>query len=119
MANEKWEKLRTSKQDLHAFYDAFFAESKIRDLKPGNVNVGTTSTVVLPGNTGRVYLALCNDSSSKIYIGVGTAAAWGVAPPLISNGGVLEMPYFMLHFGTINAIAAIASANLTYWEGVR
>ena len=88
----------------------------------GTITVAATSTTVLPGYAGRMYLALVNDSDEAIYVALGTAAVQGAGIRLNAAGGSLEIvngnvadggtPFT----GTVYAICASGSKKLTVME---
>lgn len=110
--------LQTSRQSLHAFYDAYFGEPKFGALVPTCASVGTTSVVLANANTNRRYMAIFNDGdNSNAYLGLGVVAELNKGVRLNPSGGAYEITALNLTIGTISAITAIASQNITWVEG--
>jgi hypothetical protein len=79
-----------------------------------------TTAAALPSNDNALYRLFVNDSSSTIYLGLGTAAVVGRGIRLNANGGAYEMSKQLgnLYTGAVNAIhGGPGTANLLVTEG--
>ena len=83
-------------------------------------SIGTTSTIALASNAGRLYALLINDSDETIYLKLGAAAVANEGIRLNANGGSYEMSKKLgnLYTGAINAICATGGKTLLVLEGV-
>jgi hypothetical protein len=81
-----------------------------------SATVGTSSASVLAANTGRVFLALVNDSDTAIYIEFGGAASVNDGWRLNANGGGIIFDS-VVPTDQIFAISASASKKLLILEG--
>ena len=83
-------------------------------------SIGTTSTIALASNAGRLYALLINDSDETIYLKLGVAAVVNEGIRLNANGGSYEMSKKLgnLYTGAINAICASGGKKLLILEGV-
>ena len=102
---------------LAFFFDSYFKDPKFTVATHGNVNIGTTSGVVVNANPNRKYLLIVNDSSTKAYTAIGQVAAQNKGIQLAADGGYYEMTFLNLATGTISAITSVASVNLSWMEG--
>jgi hypothetical protein len=93
--------------------------SGIQYAAPSNVTVGATSTAVLSGSNATLceYIALTNDSSETIYIGVGAAAELNKGIRLNAGGGSVVWSGQTVPAVTINAICASGSKILCLQVG--
>lgn len=82
---------------------------------PTVISVGIATTVVLASNTSRTGLMLINTSSSKISLGLGVSAVLNSGITLYP-GGTFWMDSFSYTTVAINAIASVASSNLSVQE---
>ena len=83
-------------------------------------SIGTTSTIALASNAGRLYALLINDSDETIYLKLGATAVANEGIRLNANGGNYEMSKKLgnLYTGVINAICASGGKKLLILEGV-
>lgn len=79
------------------------------------VSCTTSSTLAIATSTARQYIALVNDSSSAIYLGIGVAAVGSNGIRLNSSGGSYEMGLDGLFTGAIYCIAS-STAQMTVVE---
>lgn len=82
-----------------------------------NVDVGSSSTLVLAANSSRRFLFLVNDSDENIYVSLGAAAVVGEGILLTAGGGALTLDIAAMWQGSIFAICTSGSKNLTVSEG--
>jgi hypothetical protein len=85
---------------------------------PTHATVGTSSAQVIASNTSRTGLVLINDSSAKIYLGIGANAAVVGSGIMLYPNGVYDMSEYDFVQSAINAIAGTAGNNLTIQEFV-
>lgn len=85
----------------------------------GGVSVGTSSTLIVPANTDRKYLVICNDSESDVvYLNIGSEAKKQEGIRLNPNGGTYEVNWTNLHKQAVYGIAGGTGAVIvTYVEG--
>jgi len=87
--------------------------------RPGATLIGTGSTDVLPPNEKRLKAEFVNDSTQDIYLAKGTPAALNRGIRLNANGGSYTIEpdnQGRIWKGSISAISATGSANLTWCE---
>ena len=70
---------------------------------------GTTSTLAVATSSGRVYVALVNDSANTVYLGLGKPAVGSNGIRLNASGGSYEIDPQNLFTGAINCIASSTS----------
>lgn len=77
------------------------------------VNVGATSTTVLPANAARKYVLIVNYSDVEVDLRLGEDAVVGEGIPLLTRGSAYEMSAAAgnLYKGAINAIHASAGTK--------
>jgi len=73
----------------------------------------STSTTVLPLDTGRRYAVIVNDSANTIWLKLGSAATANSGIRLNANGGAYEINEMNLYKGIITAIASSSTSTLT------
>lgn len=75
---------------------------------PTNTNkaCGTSSTILAATSSARQYLAIVNDSSSTVYLGLGVGAVGSNGIRLNANGGSYEITLDNLFTGHITCIAS-------------
>lgn len=78
-----------------------------------SVTVGSSSTEVLPSKGDRYFAVLVNDSDEAIYLGLGADAELNKGVRLNANGGSVIFEGEQVFTGSINAICASGSKNLT------
>lgn len=78
---------------------------------PQSVTVGNTTTVVVAADTSRKGITITNDSDETIYLGFGAAAVMNEGHRLNADGGFISVVDYT---GTINAICASGSKNLSF-----
>lgn len=81
------------------------------------IDVGATSTPVLAANADRRFLFLVNDSDENIYVSLGSVAVLNEGILLTAGGGALTLDIASMWLGSISAICASGSKNLTVSEG--
>jgi hypothetical protein len=81
------------------------------------VDIGSTSTSVLGTNLTRRFLFLVNDSDENIYVSLGPTAVLNEGILLTAGGGALTLDIASMWLGSISAICASGSKNLTVSEG--
>ena len=81
------------------------------------VDVGSSSTSVLGANAGRRFLFLVNDSDENIYVSLSGTAVLNEGILLTAGGGALTLDIASMWLGSISAICASGSKNLTVSEG--
>lgn len=84
---------------------------------PKQVQVTSTSTLLLSSNTARVYVKISNNSSQLVYIQYGINAVWKQGTPLAVNQ-TLIIGTTELFKGSIYAIALTGSVFIDVMEGV-
>ena len=87
----------------------------LKNPTAGNVSVGTGSTQILLADGGRQYALIVNDSDTKMYLNVGSAAEIGKGIPLLANGGAVEITGENLLVGTVYAICSQPSKSISYF----
>lgn len=88
----------------------------LADLGPTFAAVGTTSVQAIAANSSRRGMVAVNThASSNISMAVGTTAVYGSGITLAPNGA-WTMDEFTLTRSAINAVSAVASANLSIQE---
>jgi len=85
----------------------------------GGVSVGTSSTLIVPANTDRKYLVICNDSETDVvYLNIGSEAKKQEGIRLNPNGGTYEVNWTNLHKQAVYGIAGgTGTVIVTYVEG--
>ena len=80
--------------------------------------VGTSATVVLSKNSGRMYAAFTNDGADDIYLNLGatSTAAVGKGIRINANGGSYEINDLNLYTGQVSAISETDGVNLCVTE---
>lgn len=81
------------------------------------VSVGLVSTLVLGANPNRRFLFLVNDSDENIYVSLSGTAVMNEGILLTSGGGALTLDIASMWLGSISAICASGTKNLTVSEG--
>jgi len=81
------------------------------------VEVGAVSTLILGVNLGRRFLFLVNDSNENIYVSLSGTAVMNEGILLTSGGGALTLDIASMWLGSISAICASGTKNLTVSEG--
>lgn len=81
------------------------------------VEVGLVSTLVLGVNLKRRFLFLVNDSDESIYVSLSGTAVLNEGILLTSGGGALTLDIASMWLGSISAICASGTKNLTISEG--
>jgi len=81
----------------------------------GSVSVGTGSTQILLADGGRQYALIVNDSDTKMYLSIGSAAVTGKGIPLLANGGAIEITPDNLMVGTVFAICSAPGKSISYF----
>lgn len=85
-------------------------------VSPGTV--GTSTSVVLPGNPKRRYAALVNNHASQdVYLALGAAAVLGSGIFLKAGGGSYEINANNIFHGDISAIGS-GAGTLSIQEGI-
>lgn len=79
----------------------FYPLRKVNSLA---VEVGTTSSVVLPANDHRKFCVLINDSNANIYISFGSPASVNTGVRISAGGFSYEIDNTNLWVGEIHAI---------------
>lgn len=75
-----------------------------KNVSPGTVNVGDSSTEVLASNTSRSYAILVNNSDEDMWLSLGTPAEVNKGILVNSGGGQFEINPLNLFVGAVNAI---------------
>lgn len=91
---------------------------QISNMTPSHsvVQVGTTSTIVLPENLNRKYVLLANNSDTDMFINFGSLATIGEGVPINAKGNY-QMPKEYIYNGAISAIhTGIGTKNLLVTE---
>jgi hypothetical protein len=119
--NEKYEparnKLDRNHMPMGKLLDSLLTDCKIASM-PGFVGtVGTTSVVVLNGNSKRVYALVVNDSLQDVWLGFGEPATQNQGIRLNSEGGNFELTWKNLFTGTISAISKSENVNVIGVDG--
>lgn len=85
---------------------------------PDNVNVGDTSTQIVPTNATRKYLCIVNNSDTTIYLAIGQDAEVNKGVRLNANGGSFEMIRDNLSYQVVNGIhgAGVVNKQVTIEE---
>lgn len=73
---------------------------------------GPTSNLAVATSSSRQYLALVNDGTSVVYLGLGVTATTSKGIRLNASGGSFEMDTTVLYTGGVYCISA-ASSTLT------
>ena len=105
---------------VSALRDALIAGQEYTTPTHTAPSIGTTSTIALASNAGRLYALLINDSDETIYLKLGVAAVANEGIRLNANGGNYEMSKKLgnLYTGVISAICASGGKKLLILEGV-
>lgn len=77
--------------------------------------VGVTSAQVVASNANRHGLVLTNTSNNRISLGFGAAAVLNSGVTLYP-GGIYVMDAYTFNTGAVNAIASVASSNMSVQE---
>lgn len=89
----------------------------LTSLTNTSTSVATSTTQVRAANSGRQYLLLVNDSTSKFYCNLSNATATiGAGIPLFASGGYYEITPDNLYTGAIQCIATSTAGILTIVE---
>lgn len=82
--------------------------------RPTNASstVTTSSSLIVATSTGRQYLAIVNDGTTDVYLGVGVAAVSGKGIRLNAGGGSFVMDTNALFTDAVYGISS-ATANVT------
>jgi hypothetical protein len=76
----------------------------LRKVNQQAVDVGTTSSVILPANEHRKFCVLVNDSNANIYISFGSPASINNGIRISAGGFSFEIDNTNLWVGEIHAI---------------
>jgi hypothetical protein len=83
---------------------------------PAAATVGVTTGQILAANSSRTGLVLINTSANTISLGFGAAAVLNSGITLNPNGGTFVMDSFTFTTAAVNAIASVASSNISIEE---
>lgn len=83
------------------------------------VTVGSSTTVALAAQAGRVTATFTNDSDEVIYLALGVSAVMNRGIRLNANGGSYEINLSNPWAGAVNAICASGSKNLCVQQTYR
>lgn len=89
--------------------------SALTPLAPNNATIGTSSGQIIAANANRRGLTICNLSSNRLFLGLGTAAlsAKGIC---IQPGWTWEMEAHNFTTAAINGLASGAGSIISYQE---
>lgn len=99
------------------YLDALLRDQKVGTFPSAVATVGTTSTLVLATQAGRVFSQIINISDADVDLAFGEAAVYGQGARLISNGGVYTIDWENMWKAAVYAIAPGANKNLSTIDG--
>lgn len=81
---------------------------------PTSVASAATNSVLLAANSNRKGSTIYNNSTSRLYVALGSVASLAAFTALLEAGGYYETPF--LFAGVINGIWAFANGNALITE---